>query len=251
MSKLAVVTGTSAGLGAAVAKQLVSRGWTVVGIARRSVTLDEEHYHHISLDLSDADAVEDAIEDEIAPMIRDRDWSRVGLVNNAASVALLGPLQNADANSLLSAYSLSFSSPVALMAAVSRHTRLHVALRIVNVSSGAAVFVVPGLATYASAKAGLRWAGMILAAEWTSAVPHAPMRTDGSILSYEPGIVDTAMQKHARSLAPEEFPWVEMFQRYEREGRLVSPDLPAADIVKHLESNNRPAFEERRYGTPK
>src|SRR5204863_8927759 len=53
--RLALITGTSSGIGAAVARGLLKRGWTVVGIARRKVKFGG-HYEHLALDLSDAAA---------------------------------------------------------------------------------------------------------------------------------------------------------------------------------------------------
>src|SRR5262249_26907762 len=138
------------------------------------------------LDLADTAALARLIDDDIAPLLRDGMWSRVGLVNNAASASLLGPLQNAGATDLRNAYAVSLVAPVALMATISRRTSAHVALRIVNVSSGAGTLTVPGLAAYGSAKAGLRLAGMDLAAEWQSTVAHAPTRSDAAILATNP-----------------------------------------------------------------
>ena len=248
MTSFAIVTGTSAGVGAEVAKQLVSRGWTVVGISRRSAAFGAR-YRHLSLDLGDIPAVARTIDAELVPLLRGGTWSRVGLVNNAAAAMLLGPLQNASAVDLLRSYAVSLAAPVSLMGAVSRHASMHVPLRIVNLSSGAATLALPGLAAYGSAKAGLRLAGMDLAAEWQSTVAHAPTRSDAAILSYEPHIVDTAMQEHARTRPRSDFPWVGMFEQFARDGRLVPPLLPADDIVAFLESKNQPAFAERRLQT--
>ena len=49
---LAVVTGTTSGIGEAVARQLLERGWRVVGIARREATLRHERYGHVAVDSS-------------------------------------------------------------------------------------------------------------------------------------------------------------------------------------------------------
>ncbi|MGH9885905.1 MAG: hypothetical protein ACREBE_10275, partial [bacterium] len=67
-----------------------------------------------------------------------------------------------------------------------------------------------------------------------------------ALLSYEPGLVDTAMQTHARSRPRSEMPWVGLFERFASEGRLVPAELPAKEIVRFLESDNQPTFSERR-----
>ena len=76
----------------------------------------------------------------------------------------------------------------------------------------------------------------------------AEIDKDLAVLSYEPGVVDTEMQLATRSKSTEEFPWVDTFRRFHAEGMLVSPELPAADIVQFLESDASDRFVERRRG---
>ena len=56
---LVIVTGTSGGLGRAIAARAIADGFDVVGIARRDVTPTdigvEAGYHHIAFNLSDLD----------------------------------------------------------------------------------------------------------------------------------------------------------------------------------------------------
>jgi benzil reductase ((S)-benzoin forming) len=134
------------------------------------------------------------------------------------------------------------------MGFVSRHAPKSAAVRIVNLSSAAAVHAFAGLGAYGSSKAGLRMAGMVLAAEWESTVPDAPTRSNAAILSYEPGTVDTPMQEAARSYSKADFPWVGMFTAMHDRGVLVPPESPAAEIVAFAESDGLPTFTERRLG---
>jgi hypothetical protein len=86
---------------------------------------------------------------------------------------------------------------------------------------------------------------MSLASELDSAKTQEARR-DAAILSYEPGVVETDMQRYARSRSPEEFPWVSMFQDFAARGLLVPAERPAAEIVAFLESDGQAAFAERR-----
>ena len=145
-------------------------------------------------------------------------------------------------------YAVNVVAPLWLMGFVVRTLPAHGTLRIVNVSSGAATTGFPGLAAYGSSKAALRLAGMSFAREWDAAAPTARAPRDAAVLSYEPGVVETDMQRYARSRSPEEFPWVQMFLDFAARGIGVHPDLPARDIVAFLESNHQPRFAERRLG---
>ena len=242
--KLAVVTGTSGGIGAAVALQLVSRGWQVVGIARRTAQFGVA-YTHIATDLADVPSATRAIESIAQPLLYER-WSRIGLVNNAASPDLLGIGESVDAAALARVYAVNTVMPVWLMGFMARNRRGDGPLRIVNVSSAASARPTPGLVAYGGSKAALRMSAMTLVTEWQSTVPHAPRRPRIAVRSYEPGVVDTDMQRLARSLTPDTLPWNGMFHDFVRRGIVVDAKAPAGEIVAFLESDDDVGFSEAR-----
>jgi hypothetical protein len=89
---------------------------------------------------------------------------------------------------------------------------------------------------------------MVLAAELDSPQRPGIPRPHAAIVSYEPGVVETAMQVRARSLSRQEFPWVDTFHHFQASGIGVAPEAPAADIVTLLEAGDLPRFSERRLG---
>ena len=246
-ARLALVTGTTSGIGAALAKQLLQRGWEVAGVARRKPTLENPRYHHLAVDLGDVPMAVKSIESKLGPLLGERAWQRVGLVNNAASASLLGPVQRLDAHELVRLYAINVAIPTWLMGFVVRNSHRGAMIRIVNLSSGAAVRAFPGLAAYCGSKAALRMAGMAFAAELESPL-RSTATPDVAILSYEPGVVDTEMQLATRSKSQEEFPWVETFRGFAAQGALVAPEIPAAEIAEFLEADGRAHFIERRRG---
>jgi len=247
--RFALVTGTSAGIGAALATALLARAWRVVGVARRPAAIDHAQYTHVAVDLADVTDAIAAIERVVAPLVADRRWRRIGLVNNAAAGGLLGPLERIEPDTLAALYAVNVVAPVQLMGLVVERSQPEAILRIVNLSSGSAVHPFPGLAAYSSSKAALRMAGMILGAELESPLRRGTPRPGAAIVSYEPGIVETAMQVNARSISPDEFPWVGIFHEFQSQDRLVAPERPAADIVALLEADGLPRFSERRLGS--
>src|SRR4051794_40878346 len=100
---LAIVTGTSTGIGQSVARLLLAHAWTVIGIARRPAAIDHDRYHHLPLDLGQFDKVENALRERVVPLLRQAP-TRVALVNNAASPDLLGAIERTCPAALLDVF---------------------------------------------------------------------------------------------------------------------------------------------------
>jgi NAD(P)-dependent dehydrogenase (short-subunit alcohol dehydrogenase family) len=204
-------------------------------------------YTHVQVDLSDVAGLTVALEAKLGAIVRDQAVSRVGLVNNAADVALLGTMDQVDPASMLRAYAVNTVSPVLLMGWVLRTTQATVPVRLVNVSSGAGVEPFPGLGAYGATKAALRLAGMVLAAELDGREASGAAPRDATIWSYEPGVVATPMQVAVRSSTADTLPIVQIFHDLEAAGRLLSPEVPATEIASYLEADGHPRFSERRF----
>lgn len=247
-SRLALVTGTSSGIGEAVARELLRRGWRVVGLARRSSDLEDPTYSHLQVDLADLSALRNEIDGSIRPLLAAGTVSRLALVNNAAHPGLLGTVEQVDPAAMLQAFAVNVAAPTWLMGWLVRRSDASVPVRIVNVSSGAGISPYPGLGTYGATKAALRMAGMVLAAEVERMTAPDGVHRDVTILSYSPGPVDTPMQAAARASPIEVFPLRETFTRWAAEGKLMAPTVPATEIATYLDADGYPSFVECRSG---
>ncbi len=245
---VALVTGTSAGIGAATAEALLNQHWTVIGISRRPVVIDNPLYRHFTLDLGDPGALGDFAENELAPVFRDSSWQRVGLVNNAAVVGALRGLHEVDPRELARVFAVNAVAPIFLMGFMIREISAATRLRIANISSGAATQGIPGLVDYCASKAALRLAGMALAAELDMSDWSGRARGAAAILSYEPGVVDTNMQDVARATTPAEFPSHDVFCDFADHGDLHQPGAVVGEIVDFLAGSQDEPFSERRFG---
>ncbi len=244
--RLAIVTGTSSGIGEEVARQLLQRRWEVIGIARRAAAIDGPGYTHSSLDLADVARLTQEVEKQVGPGLRDGGLTRLALVNNAADVALLGQVDQLEPAGMLQAYAVNTVAPVLLMGWVLRTVAPRIPIRIVNVSSGAGVEPIPGLGAYGSTKAALRLAGMVLGAELDMRAAGGAPR-DATIWSYEPGVVATPMQDAVRGASAKTLPIVQMFKDLAAQNQLRPADAPATEIVSYLEADGHPRFSEQRF----
>jgi benzil reductase ((S)-benzoin forming) len=151
----------------------------------------------------------------------------VCLLNNAATVNSTGILGRLEAGEITSALATNLTAAVALANLFCRvFADTEVARRIINVSSGAAETALPGEAVYCVAKAGIEMLTRALAAEQQAPTFRA--------ITLRPGVMDTDMQTFARSQPPDVLPVVELFKGFQREGRLVPPELVASKVVTRL-----------------
>ena len=241
MERLGIVTGTSGGIGRAVAEAMLGRGWEVVGIARRDSPIRHAAYRHAHIDLADVAGLGAALEGALGESLAVA-RSRLGLVNNAAILGPVGPLATVDGAALARAFAVNVVAPACLTALVLRR-RGGARLSVVNVSSGAATRAYAGWGAYCSTKAALRMLGLVAAAEAQEGAARGV-----SLVSYEPGVVDTRMQAEVRSLEPVAFPQVQRFRDLHAGGGLRAPAEPAAEIASLLDRDDLPAFAEMRIG---
>ena len=168
---LAIVTGSSRGLGLAIATKLHEKGFDVAGIARSDPSPAQKKClsHCYKCDLSQPEQLETLFHSSLKKELKCRD--RIVLVNNAGSLDPIGPtsLFGDDAMgavaSLDATIRLNVTSPIWLSGAVLREADAEAAVRIINISSGAADNAYPGWNAYCSSKAALRMSGQVLAVD--------------------------------------------------------------------------------------
>ncbi len=235
--KLAIITGTSSGIGQALAERLLAEGWQVFGLARREAKFDGA-YTHVQADLSDP-----AVAGQLGPRIEAEmmfgQFSTLALVNNAASPGQKRSYGDQSAAATYRNMAINLAAPMALMDLAVRLRPAGAILRIVNISSGLAYRPLAGVADYCASKAGLHMAGEVLAAE---GLP------DTAVLSYAPGIVDTEMQQSLRTEQDDDFTSVDVFRAMHEEGRLADAKDVIVPIVDFLEDATVSGFQEARYG---
>jgi NAD(P)-dependent dehydrogenase (short-subunit alcohol dehydrogenase family) len=176
----AVVTGTSSGLGAAIAQVLAGEGAAVVGFARRHTApivppLVGGVVAQVHLDVTDEAAVE----------ARLGEIPEIDVLVNCAGVGVFGPfleMKAADLRSMLDVHVVgAFLCAREVLRRKGRGRTRH----IVNVSSVAAFRTFTGCAGYTAAKEGLRGLTRVLVEEGRGA--------DVRVVGLYPGATDTAI----------------------------------------------------------
>lgn len=206
---VALVTGSSSGIGRAVTRRLLDEGWSVTGLDAQAATLVHDAYTHRVIDLTDLTAVEALCAGIDAPLAL---VHAAGVLRTGA----LGSLSTRDADLM---WRLHVQAAIRLadillpsMAAAGRGRAVLVGSR---VSQG-----MPGRSLYAASKAAL----VALARSWASEVVTSGV----TVNLVSPAATATAMLGDtARASTPPRLPPI---------GRLIQPEEVAA-LVSFLLSD--------------
>lgn len=237
MHEIAVVTGASRGLGAAIAERLLAPTRYLVCIARSpndrlaaAAQASGAPLDYRRCDLADAQAVE-ALAGSLAATLHDHPSARrFLLVNNAGVVEPIGSIEALRLEPLMASLQVNLVSLMRLTAAFLEATDgLAGERRILSISSGAARHPIAGWAPYCAAKAAVDMFTRCIVDE-QSRRPN-PARA----CALAPGVLDTAMQSTIRAA---DFPSIERFRRLKAEGGLMAPEEAAARIVSYLERDD-------------
>jgi len=200
----AVVTGSSSGIGRAIASHLLEQGWRVSGLDLAAPTLSHAAFLHMAMDLSDAEAIARA-----AAALQDAD----ALVH-AAGVLRVGPLGQLDHAGGELMWRLHVDATTRLADALVPAMAARGSGRVVFVGSRVAQGM-PGRGQYAATKAAL----VALARSWAAEVAASGV----TINVVSPGATQTAMlQDPARAGSAPRLPPI---------GRLIQPEEIAALVA--------------------
>lgn len=225
--QVAIVTGSSRGIGRAAAERIARAGASVVLVARDVVQLEiavneltRQGLEAIGVeaDIADIEQIDSIVEATLDQ------FNRVDiLVNNAAVVWPLEEVAEVDPDEWAYNIQVNLIGPFTMTRAV-----LPVMLeqgygRILNIGCGAASHPMAGASAFCAAKAGLDMFTRTLALELTD----QPVR----VVGLDPGMVDTDMQADVRSVDTSESGLdFSIWHQYHEEGKL----LPAAEIARSI-----------------
>jgi NAD(P)-dependent dehydrogenase (short-subunit alcohol dehydrogenase family) len=168
--KVAIVTGASAGIGAAIAHRLVSEGARVVGVGRRAgpgaelvgVLGGDEHARFVTGNVADERTVREAVDAAV-------DWGGPHVLVNNAAIDHTGSVLDTPEAEVREVFETNFFGALAMLQAAGREMAARGGGSIINVTSRLASIGVPTMALYGASK------GALLALTRGAAVELAPL----------------------------------------------------------------------------
>lgn len=212
------ITGTSSGIGKAVAEYYLAQGRAVTGIGRRH-TITDPLYTPVDCDLSDRNAVE-ALTFEVD--------SDTMLINNAGILGNVRRLSDQQSVDIASVLAVNTVAPAILMSRFAQLCGDRFALTVVNISSGAARRAIPSWGAYCASKAALAMVSEVFYLE------EREKGRNTKVYAVEPGVVDTDMQQAIRSVDASDFSSSETFHAYKDNNELADPVLIAQKLDRLL-----------------
>jgi benzil reductase ((S)-benzoin forming) len=222
------ITGTSRGLGFALATEILkSEENLVIGIGRVS-SIEHPNYKHKRLDMSDTVEVSKFRFGEHAKV------SKVVLINNAGTLGEIKSLGNLDNKELVGALHVNLVSPMVLSNNFMKayQDKPEVEKILLNISSGAAVNPYDGWAAYCTSKAGLNMMSHVLKKE-----SEVKGYQNFKILSVAPGIIETNMQEQIRKTSQDDFSMVDKFLDLKNSNQLQTTEETAVKLLDLINQN--------------
>lgn len=147
MSKTIIITGTSSGIGFALAEYFGKKGNKVYGLSRKSVSSD--FFVSIPTDITEKDQIDNAISE-----IMKTETSIDVLINNAG-MGMVGAVEDSTKEDITKLFNLNLIGSVQMMTAVLPQMREQKSGKIINISSIGSEMGLPFRGFYSASKSAL------------------------------------------------------------------------------------------------
>ncbi|RFC55917.1 SDR family NAD(P)-dependent oxidoreductase [Brumimicrobium aurantiacum] len=222
-----IITGTSSGIGRALALHFLNQGNKVIGISR-SNSISDENFTHISCDLSDKHQLHEiSLLDHIA-----KEDFPIRLINNAG---IIGDIKRSHELTLTHYVDMSMVNLVApqyLCSYVLSSFGFENVETIINISSGAAQRPIPSWGAYCATKAAMDLFAETLQAE----INELGQAT--RVYNIAPGVVDTNMQINIRKSGQKNFSSHQKFVDLKENQELRTPEEVAQLVDEFLQTDH-------------
>ncbi|WP_040459219.1 SDR family NAD(P)-dependent oxidoreductase [Gayadomonas joobiniege] len=158
--KVILITGSSRGIGRAMAEHFLQQDYQVLGCSRSPTSLSSDNYQHFCLDISDEAAVK-----KMFSTIR-KQFGRLDVLINNAGIAAMNHALLTPMSTVKNVYQTNVFSAFLFCREAAKLMRKHQSGRIVNLSTVAVAYDLEGEAIYASSKAAVESLTKILAKEF-------------------------------------------------------------------------------------
>tara|TARA_B100000900_G_scaffold393251_1_gene389545 strand:+ start:11032 stop:11742 length:711 start_codon:yes stop_codon:yes gene_type:complete len=217
-----IITGVSSGIGLAIARAALAKGYVVQGVGRRPPEGLEDHtnWTFTPCDLTDLPAVDKLVFHGGANTI---------LVNNAGTLGPVAQSENVTAEEISACMLLNVTAPMRLTARFLKEVPGE--KQVYFTGSGAAQHTISGWSAYCASKAAIHMYAEVVALEYPDVAIHV----------FKPGKVDTPMQAQIRNTKSEDFPSVPHFIEEYESGNLVDSNTVAERLLYVIEAQDKPS----------
>ena len=149
MNKVVVITGTSKGIGKAMALYYLNKNFVVAGCSRSSSSIDDENYRHFELDITDEKAV--------VIMVRaiKKEFKKIDILINNAGIASMNHILTTSNESISKLFNTNFLGTFLFTREVAKVMMKEKYGRVINFSTVAKPLRLEGEAVYAASKAAI------------------------------------------------------------------------------------------------
>lgn len=224
-----ILSGLTRGLGRALFDQLVSQAFPIVGLGRnlgRIETVAKSTLAPVRLVEVDLAADSNALEERLAALSRILSSTSTGplvFISNASIIEPIGQAAGLTFSGLERAMRINCLAPLMIASLLTKNAMMQgFPLLVLDISSGAAYRPIRGWQAYCTSKAACKMGLDVLAAE----NPHV------QVVHFDPGVMDTSMQKVIQAQEAADMPEVEVFRAYREDGLLKAPPTVAAELIE-------------------